>query len=106
MMEGQAAASAEPKTVMIDATYLNANRTASSLQFNKWILTALIGCTKGGMNTKLHAVREANGRPLSLFMTVSCPLLSGPSTMTVWIEEGTTNACEEAQTRRDHWQAA
>jgi hypothetical protein len=27
---------------------------------------------------------------------VSCPLLSGPSTMTVWIKEGTTNAFEEA----------
>ncbi|WP_221364449.1 hypothetical protein, partial [Sphingomonas jinjuensis] len=30
---------------------------------------------------------------------VSCPLLSGPSTMTVWIKEGTTNAFEEAQAR-------
>ncbi|MBB4611423.1 hypothetical protein JYA60_02010 [Sphingomonas yabuuchiae] len=28
---------------------------------------------------------------------VSCPLLSGPSTMTVWTKEGTTNAFEEAQ---------
>lgn len=27
---------------------------------------------------------------------MSCPLLSGPSTMTVWIKEGTTNAFEEA----------
>ncbi|MBX9881866.1 MAG: glycosyltransferase, partial [Sphingomonas sp.] len=25
---------------------------------------------------------------------VSCPLLSGPSTMRVWIKEGTTNACQ------------
>ena len=37
---------------------------------------------------------------------MSCPLLSGPSTMTVWIEEGTTNASEEAQARGDHRQAA
>jgi len=37
---------------------------------------------------------------------LSCPLLSGPSTMTVWIEEGTTNACEEAQARGDHREAA
>lgn len=29
----------------------------------------LIGCTKGGMNTKLHAVTDANGRPLSFFIT-------------------------------------
>ncbi len=28
---------------------------------------------------------------------MSCPLLSGPSTMTVWIKEGTTHACQEAQ---------
>jgi transposase len=32
MMEGMAAAGADPKTVTIDATYLKAHRTASSLQ--------------------------------------------------------------------------
>jgi predicted oxidoreductase len=32
-------------------------------------LDRLIGSTKGGMNTKLHAVADANGRPLSFFMT-------------------------------------
>ena len=32
-------------------------------------LGRLIGRTKGGMNTKLHAVSDANGRPLSFFMT-------------------------------------
>jgi len=29
----------------------------------------LIGRTKGGMNTKLHAVTDAKGRPLTFFMT-------------------------------------
>jgi transposase len=29
----------------------------------------LIGRTTGGMNTKLHAVADANGRPLSFFLT-------------------------------------
>jgi transposase len=29
----------------------------------------LIGRTKGGMNTKLHAVTDENGRPLHFFMT-------------------------------------
>ena len=29
----------------------------------------LIGRTKGGLNTKLHAVADANGRPLNFFMT-------------------------------------
>ena len=37
---------------------------------------------------------------------VSCPLLSGPSTMRVLIKEGTTNACEKAQAGRDHREAA
>ena len=35
MMEGLAAAGADPKTVMIDATYLRAHRTASSLRVKK-----------------------------------------------------------------------
>ncbi|WP_298089721.1 IS5 family transposase [uncultured Sphingomonas sp.] len=69
MMEGLAAKGAEPKTVMIDATYLKAHRTASSLRVKKGNLGRLIGRTKGGMNTKLHAVADANGRPLSFFMT-------------------------------------
>ena len=38
MMEGLAVASAEPKTVMIDATYLKAHRTASSLRLKKGVL--------------------------------------------------------------------
>ena len=40
MMEGMAAADAEPKTVMIDATYLKAHRTASSLRVKKGALAA------------------------------------------------------------------
>jgi len=37
MMEGLAAEGAEPKTLMIDATYLKAHRTASSLRVKKGI---------------------------------------------------------------------
>jgi transposase len=29
----------------------------------------LIGRTKGGMNTKLHAICDSKGRPLDLFVT-------------------------------------
>ncbi len=29
----------------------------------------LIGRTKGAMNTKLHAIRDSQGRPLNLFVT-------------------------------------
>ena len=35
MMEGLAAADPEPKTIMIDATYLKAHRTATSLRSKK-----------------------------------------------------------------------
>lgn len=35
----------------------------------KRFLGRLIGRTMGGINTKLHAVGDANGRPLSFFMT-------------------------------------
>ena len=40
MMEGLAAADADPRTVMIDATYLKAHRTASSLAVKKGALAA------------------------------------------------------------------
>ena len=40
MMEGLAATSADPKTVMIDATYLKAHRTASSLRVKKGVSAA------------------------------------------------------------------
>ena len=40
MIEGLAAAEAVPKTVIVDATYLKAHRTASSLRGNK---RALVG---------------------------------------------------------------
>ena len=40
MMEGLAAANADLKTDMIDATYLKAHRTASSLAVKKGVLDA------------------------------------------------------------------
>lgn len=40
MMEGLAAANAEQKIVMIDATYLKAHRTASSLRVKKGVSAA------------------------------------------------------------------
>jgi hypothetical protein len=68
MMEGLASEATVPKTVMIDATYLKAHRAASSLGLKKGG-GRLIGRTKGGMNTKLHAVTDENGRPISFFMS-------------------------------------
>ncbi len=50
-----------PDTLMIDATHLKAHRTASSLL--KGGLPRHIGRTKGGPNTRLHAVCDGDGRP-------------------------------------------
>lgn len=69
MMEGLSAGDAELKIVMIDATFLEAHRTTSSLRVRKRDLGLLIGRTKGGMNTKLYAPANANGRPPPFFTT-------------------------------------
>ena len=69
MMVGLAADHSETKTVMIDATYLKAHRTATSMAVKKGGRGRLIGRTKGGMNTKLHAICDSQGRPLDLFIT-------------------------------------
>ena len=53
---------------MIDATYLKAHLHGIGLRVKR-DFGRLIGRTKGGMNTKLHAVGDADGRPLSFFMT-------------------------------------
>jgi transposase len=58
MTEGLASDGDEERVIMIDATYLRARRTASSLRVKK-----------GGQNTKLHAVTDAKRCPLWFFMT-------------------------------------
>ena len=69
IMVGLAAESAEHKTIMIDATYLKAHRTALSLCVKKGGCERQIGRTKGGMDTKQHAVADAKGRPIGFFMS-------------------------------------
>jgi transposase len=56
------------KTIIIDATFLKAHRTPYSLRVKRRRAGRLIGRTKGGMNTKLHAVADANGRQISVFI--------------------------------------
>jgi transposase len=58
MFEGLSSEDPDNKTLSIDATYLKAHRTASSL-----------GLKKGGQNTKLHAVTDTSGRPIRLIIT-------------------------------------
>ncbi|MEI4232634.1 IS5 family transposase [Roseovarius sp. D22-M7] len=69
IMAGLAAEHREKKTVMIDATYLEAHRTATSMGVKNGGRGRLIGRTKGGMNTRLHAICDSQGRPISLFVT-------------------------------------
>ena len=54
-------------TLMIDATHLKAHRTACSMGLKEKGRGRLIGRTKGGLNSKLHAVTDAMGRPVRLF---------------------------------------
>jgi transposase len=61
-----------------------AHRTASSLRVKKGA-GRLIGRTKGGMNAKLHAVTDANGRPISFFMAAG--QVSNYAGATAWLDE-------------------
>jgi transposase len=54
--------------LMIDATHLKAHRTAASL-LKKGAVPRRIGRTKGGLNSKLHAVCDGRGRPLIMLLS-------------------------------------
>ncbi|MGN7714958.1 IS5 family transposase [Agrobacterium radiobacter] len=58
----------KPEQLMIDATHLKAHRTAASL-LKKGMFPRHIGRTKGGLNSKLHAVCDGDGRPLILLLS-------------------------------------
>jgi len=68
MMQGRSGGTAAHGTVMIDATYLKAHRTASSLRVKRGPRAA-DRSHKGEIIPKLHAVTDANGRKISLFST-------------------------------------
>ncbi|MCZ8036432.1 IS5 family transposase [Novosphingobium sp.] len=63
-----AAKGGKPDRLMIDATHLKAHRTAASL-LKKGSLSRCIGRTKGGLNSKLHAVTDGQGRPVVMLLT-------------------------------------
>ncbi|WP_439548788.1 IS5 family transposase [Falsiroseomonas sp.] len=66
-----AALSAEggpPERLMIDSTHLKAHRTAASL-LKRGLFPRCIGRTKGGLNSKLHAACDGQGRPVVLLLT-------------------------------------
>ena len=59
---GLAAEGGPPDQLMINATHLKAHRTAVSL-LKKGAVPRRIGRTKGGLNSKLHAICDDKGRP-------------------------------------------
>lgn len=61
-----AAESGPPDRVMIDSTHLKAHWTAASL-LKRRDSPRLIGRTKGGLNSKLHAVCDGAAGQLSFF---------------------------------------
>ena len=57
----------EPDRILIDATNLKAHRTTASLL--KGGSSQTYRRTKGGLNSKLHAVCDGEGRPIVLLLT-------------------------------------
>lgn len=64
---GLADRAGEPERLMIDAPHLEAHRTAASLI--KRGCSRCLGRSKGGLNSKLHAVCEGQGRPVVLLLS-------------------------------------
>ena len=61
-----------PERLMIDSTHLKAHRTAASLLKKgdrRMRRSRCIGRTKGGLNSKLHAVCDGQGRPVVMMLT-------------------------------------
>ena len=59
---------AKPDRLMIDATHLKAHRTAASL-LKKGLFPDASGARRGGLNSKLHAVCDGEGRPLVMLLS-------------------------------------
>ena len=68
IMVSLAAGNADPNEIMTDTTSLKAQRKACSLHANKGG-GRLIGRGKGGLNRQLHAVTDAEGRPMRFYLS-------------------------------------
>ena len=65
IMEGLAAVGAEPKTVMIDATYLKAHRTASSLRVKRMARPVGKRFVSDALSSLRKRIRPSNTRSLA-----------------------------------------
>jgi len=70
IFSGPAGCKGQPDRLMIDAPHLKVHRTAASLP-RKEAVPCRIGRTKGGLNSKLHAACDSQGRPLVLLLPES-----------------------------------
>ena len=77
IMMGLAEQTPDNKTTSIDAPYLKAHRTASSLGLKEGERGRLTGPTKGGTNTNLHPFSDNSGRPRPLLYHGGSPTSSG-----------------------------
>ncbi len=68
IFQALAAESTTTKTGMIDSTHLKAHRTAASL-LKGGAFPRQIGRTRGGLNSRLHAVCDGDGKPVVLRLT-------------------------------------
>ncbi len=60
--------SVEPDELVVDAMHLKAHRTAASLKKGEGV-PRRIGRTRGGLNSKLHALCDQIGRPVIMLLT-------------------------------------
>lgn len=68
-MQKLAKRSKKIRIIMIDSTCFKAHRTSSSLGAHVGELGRLIGKTRGGWNTKLHAMCDEKGRIIAIYLT-------------------------------------
>ncbi|WP_202798689.1 IS5 family transposase [Sphingomonas elodea] len=66
VFEALAAAGGPPAEVLIDSTHVKAHRSAAG---GKGGRTQAIGISRGGRNTKIHAIADAQGKPLAFLLT-------------------------------------
>jgi transposase len=71
MLMPLAKAGQDASILMLDATHLKVHRTGASLRARRGLKAChrMIGRTKGGLNSKLHVVADAKGRPILMFLS-------------------------------------
>jgi hypothetical protein len=74
IFEAPASEASEPDRLIFDSIHLKAHRTTASL-LERGRLAGAICRTRGGLNSRLHAVRNGQGRPVVTGANALAPLL-------------------------------